>query len=877
MRSVPVPKRENHTTMRSSPKRAVLLTGLLLCCACLNAEGAEPPYRDHGQPLDARIQDLMARLTLEEKAGLMSNSTPGVPRLGIPKYDWWSEALHGVANAGHATVFPQAIGLAAMWDEELHQELAHVIGVEGRAKFNGYVGTPLEGRIFRGLTFWSPNINIFRDPRWGRGQETYGEDPFLTSRLGVAFVRGLQGDHPDYLLAGACAKHYAVHSGPEPLRHDFDVSPTEEDLYETYLPAFEALVREARVEVVMTAYNAIYGTPCSINDRLYALLRDWGFDGHVTSDCGSVSDLHRTYRRAADAAEANALTIRAGMDLRCGNESAAVLEAVARGLVGEADVDRRLRPLLRTMFRLGFFDPKDRVPFNRISAESNDTPAHGALALRAARESMVLLKNDGVLPLRPEPVRRVAVIGPNATSVPALLGNYNGSPSAPVTILAGLKAALEPAGVRVDYAHGCDYAVRPTEVRQVAGGWFHGEYFANPDLSGEPTARRTERPLKFDFSSGRGLPAGVPDEGISIRWNGDLQTTLAGDYQLLLRGRGGFRLKLGGESVIDSWTPPPGQEGQERRVSVTRRLPDNAVLPMTLEYVQGDGPVNLAVEWNTPPVDAGVAEALAIATTADVIVFVGGVSAQLEGEEMQVDYEGFVGGDRAAIELPSIQRQLLEKLHATGKPMVFVNLSGSAIALPWADDKLNAILQAWYPGQAGGTAVADVLLGRTNPAGRLPVTFYRATTDLPDFTDYRMAGRTYRYFDGKALYPFGHGLSYTSFGYANLRVKPAAEGGVTLTVDVTNTGKRDGDEVVQLYATPPAVFRPRERRALCGFDRLHLKAGETKTLNLIVPVSALRRWSAEKKAYVVPSGRWTIGAGASSSDIRQSTTIDLPL
>ena len=854
---------------------AALTALLVLAGGLLWAQEGAPPYRDPSQPLETRLHDLISRLTLEEKTGLMSNSTPGVPRLGIPRYDWWSEALHGVANAGHATVFPQAIGLAAMWNEERQQEIAHVIGIEGRAKFNGYAGTPLEGAIFRGLTFWSPNINIFRDPRWGRGQETYGEDPFLTSRLGVAFVRGLQGDHPDYLLAGACAKHYAVHSGPEPLRHDFDVAPSEEDLYDTYLPAFEALVREARVEVVMTAYNALYGTPCSISDLLYARLAEWGFDGHVTSDCGSVDDLHRTYQRAADAAEANALTIRAGMNLRCGNESAAVREAVARGLIREADVDRRLRPLLRTMFRLGFFDPKDRVPYARIPPGLNDAPAHGALALQAARESLVLLKNDGVLPLNPGSVRRVAVIGPNATSVPALLGNYNGSPSAPVTILAGMKPALERAGVRVDYAHGCDYAVRPTEVRQLAGGWFHGEYFASRGLSGEPAARRTERPLRFDFSSGQGLPAGVPHEGISIRWNGDLQTTLAGDYELVVRGRGGFRLKLGGETVIDSWTPPAGQESEERRVGVTRRLPDNAVLPLTLEYVQGDGPVRLAVEWNTPPADGGIAEALAIAASADAIVFVGGISAQLEGEEMQVDYEGFVGGDRVAIELPAIQHQLLEKLHATGKPIVFVNLSGSAIAMPWADQNLNAILQAWYPGQAGGTAVAEVLLGQYNPAGRLPVTFYRATTDLPDFTDYRMAGRTYRYLEGEPLYPFGHGLSYTSFAYANLRVSPGAAGALTVTVDVTNTGTRDGDEVVQLYATPPADTRPREHRALCAFDRVPLKAGETKTVSLAVPASGLRRWSTGKKAYVTASGQWTIGAGASSSDIRQSASVTL--
>ncbi len=864
--------------MHPSVNASALLAALLLPGAALLAVEPPPPYLDPAQPRDVRIQDLTSRLTLEEKTSLMRNTTPGVPRLGIPKYDWWSEALHGVANAGNATVFPQAIGLAAMWDAPLHQEIAHVIGIEARAKFNGYVGTELQGTTFHGLTFWSPNINIFRDPRWGRGQETYGEDPFLTSELGVAFVRGLQGDNPDYLLAAACAKHYAVHSGPEPLRHIFDAAPPETDLYETYLPAFEALVREGHVEAVMTAYNSLYGTPCSISPLLYGLLKQWGFDGHITSDCGSIADLVHTYRRAADDAEAEAMATKAGENLRCGSEPVALVEAVRRGLLTEAEIDRRLRPLLRTMFRLGFFDPKDRVPFNRIAPSENDTPAHGALALRAARESMVLLKNDGLLPLRVDALKRVAVIGPSATSVPALVGSYNGTPSAPVTILAGLKAALEPAGVQVDYAHGCDYAARPTTARPIPHIWFKGEYFANRELSGQPVVRY-DSPLCFQCAGVRpseeGVPRGVPEKDVSVRWTGEMQTTLAGDYQLVVRGRGGFRLALNGETIIDSWTPPAGEEGRERKVGVTRRLADNAPYSLKLEYVQGEGPVKVALEWITPPADADEAAALATAKAADVIVFVGGITGQLEGEEMQVDYDGYVGGDRVRIELPAVQQQLLEKLRATGRPIVFVDLSGSAIAMPWADQNLHAILQAWYPGQAAGTAVADVLLGNYNPAGRLPVTFYRATEDLPDFKDYRMTDRTYRYFEGKPLYPFGYGLSYTKFGYTNLRVVPAGGQTLTVAVEVTNSGARDGDEVVQLYAVPPAAWHPREHEALCGFSRVHLAKGETKTVNITVPATALRRWSAEKKDYVIPSGEWTIRAGASSADIRQTATARL--
>jgi beta-glucosidase len=860
-----------------NPVLSVLLRPLVLLIVLAPPVGAQVLYQDPDVPIDARVADLVSRLTLEEKTAMMSNATPGVPRLGIPKYDWWSEALHGVANAGTATVFPQAIGLAAMWDAPLLREIAHVIGVEGRAKFNGYKGTPLEGQIFRGLTFWSPNINIFRDPRWGRGQETYGEDPYLTARLGVAFVRGLQGDHPDYLLTAAGAKHFAVHSGPEPLRHDFDAVPSETDLYETYLPAFEALVREADIEIVMTAYNALYGVPASVSPLLYGLLDDWGFDGHVTSDCGSVSDLHRTYGWAADGVEANAQTLKAGMNLRCGGESANLLEAVRRGLVTEAEVDAGLAPLLRTMGRLGFFDPAGRVPFDEIAPSENDTPEHGALALQAARESMVLLKNDGVLPLDPARLRRVAVIGPSATSVPVLVGNYHGTPSAPVTVLDGLRAALEPAGVEVAYAHGVEYAERSQDVRPIAFGWFHGAYFDTPDLEGEPAARRTERPLNFDVGSRRaygGLPPGIPDRGMSARWDGDLVTTLEGDYELVVRGRGGFRLLLDGEAVIDSWTPPPGLEGEVREVRVTERLPDNAALPLRLEYTQGDGPMSVSFEWNTPPADSGVDEAVGIAESADVVVYVGGLSAQLEGEEMPVDYEGFDGGDRLSIELPELQQRLLERLHATGKPVVFVNLSGSAVAMPWADEHLNAILQAWYPGQAGGTAVADVLTGAYNPAGRLPVTFYRSTDDLPPFEDYDMVGRTYRYFEGDPLYPFGHGLSYTTFAYENLRTSASTlEAPITVSVDVTNTGEVMGNEVVQLYVAFPAAAGERPIKDLRGFRRITLAPGETQTVTFPLTARDVAYWNAEADAWAVEPGPVQLQVGASSSDIRLTTTV----
>jgi beta-glucosidase len=849
-------------------------------CAAAFAAAAEsrPAYLDPSQPQEARIRDLLSRMTVEEKGSMMQNTTPGVPRLGIPKYDWWSEALHGVANAGKATVFPQAIGLAAMWDESLHGEIAHVIGVEGRAKFNGYVGTSSEGTIFHGLTFWSPNINIFRDPRWGRGQETYGEDPFLTSRLGVAFVHGLQGNDATYLQAAACAKHYAVHSGPESLRHIMDVSPPAADLYETYLPAFEALVREGHVEIVMTAYNSLNGTPCSINPLLYSELAKWGFNGHVTSDCGSVGDLKNTYKRAANDAEAEALVLKAGMNVTCGGEGPGVAAAVKQGLLTETQVNERVTPLLRTMFRLGFFDPKDRVPFNQIKPTENDTPEHGALALRAARESIVLLKNDGVLPLRSGAYHRVAVIGPNASSVPVLVGNYNGEPSHPVTVLDGLRASLG-SDVQIDYLHGCDYAAMPDRERPLATSWLHGEFYSNRSLEGKPAADRWDRPISFDFAKAHlpqnHLPPGIAADAMSARWSGTIPTKMAGDYRFVVRGRGGFRLKLGDETVIDAWTPPAGQEDTERRVVATHRLAENATVPIKLEYATGQGPGMISLEWSTPRGDTEIEEAIATAKRADLVIFVGGLSAELEGEEMDVPYEGFAGGDRTQIELPAMQEQLLEKLQGLGKPVVFICMSGSAVATPWAKEHVNAIVQSFYPGQAGGTAIAEVLLGKYNPAGRLPLTFYRSTKDLPPFAEYRMENRTYRYFQGEPLYPFGYGLSYTTFTYANLRLSPRTDGTVTATVDVTNAGERDGDEVVQLYATPPAASHPREREALCGFRRIHLAKGETKTVAITVPTSALRRWNTEQQQYEIPAGDWTLRAGASSADLRQSANVKL--
>jgi len=817
------------------------------------------------------VRDLVSRMTIEEKAAEMMNTTPGVPRLGVPKYDWWNEALHGVARAGDATVFPQAIALAATWDVGLMHDVARVISTEARAKYN--TAGEHAGDRYYGLTFWSPNINIFRDPRWGRGQETYGEDPYLTSRMGIAFVTGLQGDDPHYLEAAACAKHYAVHSGPEPLRHIFDVSPPEADLYETYLPAFQALVTEAHVEGIMTAYNSLYGKPCSISPLLYGLLDQWGFKGYVTSDCGSIADLSRTYKLAKDDAEGEALSIDAGLMVRCGDNPPALADAVRRGLISEKKVDEQLGKLLRTLFRLGVFDPADRVPFSKIDLSANNTPAHAALARRVADASMVLLKNDGVLPLDATKIHRLAVIGPNAASDEVLVGNYNGHPTAPVTALAGIQAAFPNA--EVQYVRGCDYAGQPTGFRAIPRSALRaeeytglmGDYFSNREFKGTPVLHHRDRPVDLDFGHGY-VPTGAPTKDVSIRWKGELLTTLGGNYTLGVKGRGGFRLILNGETIIDAMNP--GEKSQ----TVTRHLAENSRFPIELDYVQGDGPVLASLIWETPDPMREMDPAVAAAKQADAIIYVGGISAELEGEEMKVDYEGFVGGDRTAIELPLLQRALLQRLEATGKPLVCVLMSGSALAVPELDAKANAILEAWYPGQAGGTAIADVLLGKVNPSGRLPVTFYRATADLPPFAEYRMDNRTYRYFHGQPLYPFGYGLSFTKFAYTTPKVTaaPGSAKSLTVSVDVANVGGRDGDEVVQVYLTPPAA---REREALGAFRRVHIPAGQTQQVTLTVPYTALRRWSTEKHDYVVPAGEWKVLIGASSADIRQTASVKL--
>ena len=706
-------------------------------------EISDPPiWRDPAQALPARANDLIRRMSLAEKVAQLQNGAPGIPRIGLPAYNYWNEALHGVANNGIATVFPEPIGAAASWNPALFHQEGTIIGIEGRAKFNDYT-TKHNGdsKWWYGLTFWTPNINIFRDPRWGRGQETYGEDPYLTSEIGIEFVKGLQGDDPTYMLAMACAKHYAVHSGPEPDRHRFDAQVSERDLFETYLPQFERVVREGKVAGVMGAYNAVNGVPCCASDFLLndLLRKQWGFEGYVVSDCDAIHDIwgRQQHRYVATPEEAAAAAVKAGCDLCCGGDYNALVRAVQQGLITEKEIDAALYHTLWTRFRLGLFDPADKVPFSKYTLKDNDTPEHRQVALEIARQSLVLLKNDGILPLDRAKISRIAVIGPDGNSRSMLHGNYHGSASHPISILEGIKL-LAGTNIDVTFAQGC---------------------------------------------------------------------------------------------------------------------------PITALNERGIAPWSRQDNDTSRPLSELNAEALHNATNADLIIYVGGITPAQEGEMF----------DRDSIELPAVQENLIQALHSTGKPLIMVNCSGSAMALPWEAGHLPAILQAWYPGEEGGRAVGEVLFGDVNPSGHLPVTFYRATGDLPSFTDYSMTNRTYCYFGGNPLFAFGHGLSYTAFDFEQGKLKAqkiAAGDTVKVAFTVRNTGQRDGAEVAQVYFrhVNSAVTQP--KLALCGFTRVQLKQGESSQVTVEVPTQRLRYWSTLQKQYVVEPGDYEVLVGAASDDIR---------
>lgn len=710
----------------------------------------ELPFMNSELPVNVRIDDLVSRLTLEEKILQMQHTAPAIERLGIPQYNWWNECLHGVARNGIATVFPQAIGMAATFNPALIQTEADIISTEARAKYYEAISKNSH-EIYQGLTFWSPNINIFRDPRWGRGQETYGEDPFLTSQIGKAFVTGLQGNDPNYFKVIATAKHFAVHSGPESLRHKFDAWPSQQDLYDTYLPAFEVLVKEAKVYSVMTCYNRVFGIPSSANTFLFKeILREkWDFKGYVVSDCWAISDMYNFHNFVPTAEKAAALSLKAGTDLSCGPEYGSLLKAVELGFITENELNIAVKRLFEARFRLGMFDPPARVKYASKPATDYNTDANRRLAREVARQSIVLLKNTchpgQKYPLLPisKKVKSIAVIGPYANDTSVLLGNYNGIPSQPVTILSGIQ-------------------------------------------------KRAGKSFKVSYCMG------------------------------------------------------------VERPEVQALRPENT---------------NLA----TDPI---FKEAMSLSGKADILIFVGGISPNLEGEEMDVKVPGFAAGDRTSLDLPQNQQLLLEKLKTTGKPIIIILTNGSALAINWAEENATAIVEAWYPGEEGGNAIADVLFGDYNPAGRLPVTFYKSVNDIPAFEDYSMKGRTYKYFGGSPLYAFGYGLSFTSFIYKSAELNSQSlteKDTIVLSVKLSNTGNYDGDEVIQVYVKQPVELKDQPIKTLIAFERVHFLKGESKDVNFKIPVNRLRHYNTKIDEYSVATGNYELLIGSSSNDIRLKT------
>ena len=794
-------------------------------------------YKDPRQPLEKRVDDLVSRMTLEEKASQMVNNAPAIERLGVPAYEWWNEALHGVARAGIATVFPQAIGLAATWNEDLIREVADVVSTEARAKHHEAVRNNDFGR-YKGLTFWSPNINIFRDPRWGRGQETWGEDPYLTGRLGMAFVKGLQGNDPTYYKVIATAKHYAVHSGPEPDRHTFDAIASERDLRETYPPAFRDLLTESNVAGVMCAYNRLNGQPACASDKLRdILLKEWKFKGHVVSDCGAIDDIYIRHKYVPTVEQASALGVKGATDLSCGNEYKSLVQAVRSGLITESEIDVSVKNLMRMRFKLGMFDPPEMVKYARIPYSENDKPAHHQLSLKAAQESIVLLKNqNNTLPLKKD-IRTIAVIGPNANDKEVLLGNYNGQPSVSFTAVDGIQNKVSPQ-TKVLYSQGMfptGVVFLPVEEAVLSNGstpGLKGEYFNNSEFKGEPALVRNDPTVDFNWGPQR--PAnGVNEDNFSVRWTGKLTATETGRYTLGWRSNGPIRIFVDGALYLE-------ETSNQRTRNVLKNFDFTAgrSYDIRIEYQENANHFASAkFVWAAPAKQAQLrADAIDKAKQSDAVVMVMGLSPSIEGEEMDVNIEGFKGGDRTDIVLPKPQEQLIKDIQALGKPVVLVLMGGSAIAVNWASENTPAILQTWYPGQFGGTAIADVLFGDYNPAGRLPVTFYKSVDQLPPFDDYKMEGHTYRYFRGDSLYPFGYGLSFTKFAYSNLKLVKKVEAGapVRLSAVVQNTGTVAGDEVVQLYVTDAAASVPVAIRSLAGIDRINLKPGEKRTVSFTV-------------------------------------------
>ena len=869
-----------------------LLTSAIIFRSC-GSQAADNalPYLDSRLPIERRVEDLVSRMTLDEKISQMMHQAPAIERLGIPEYNWWSEALHGVARAGLATVFPQAIGLGATWDEDMLFRVATVISDEARAKHHEFVRKN-KRFLYQGLTLWSPNINIFRDPRWGRGQETYGEDPFLTGRLGVQFIKGLQGDDSVYLKTVATVKHLAVHSGPEPERHVFDAKSSAYDLADTYLPQFKMGILEGRAYSVMCAYNRLNGKACCADPGLLndLLRNEWRFDGFIVSDCEAITDIYAYHKLVATPEEAAALAVKNGTDLECGKVYTNLKKAVEQGLISEAEIDKAVKRLFTARFKLGMFDKPEQVKYAQIPYNIVDSEKHKELALEAARKSIVLLKNkNNILPLKKD-IGSVAVIGPNADQWLMLLGNYNGVPSRAVTPLQGIREKLG-SNSKVLFAQGSELAdgmpmfyTIPADVLFTPDGTpgIKAEYFNNRELDGEPLFTGIDTILDANWRD-QAPRSDMDDDNFGVRWTGVLQPKTSGIYQLGVISTCNTKLYFEDSLVAKTVYHFRDEYGDPRlRKSVPIQLEAGKKYKIRIEAGESYADAQVQLVWAAPK--PGLKEdALNIARQADVVVMCMGLTPRMEGEEMDIQIDGFRGGDRTTIELPKAQQQLIREVKSLGKPVVLVLLNGSALAVNWENDNVDAILEAWYPGQAAGTAIADVLFGDYNPGGRLPVTFYKSVKDLPAFENYDMKGRTYRYFTGEPLYPFGYGLSYTSFAYSSLpdAVEEKPDGFVFRT-RITNTGQMAGDEVAQVYISPKNRTGKAPIRFLAAFKRIHLKPGESQEVTFTVPKESLAAVTEDGKRELRPgSFEVSIGGGqpktkltSNASFVYHTITID---
>ena len=855
-------------------KRIFFLT-MLVAQFCLAPAQYKYTWQNPQLPTAERVENLISMLTPEEKVGLMMNKSISVDRLGIPSYNWWSEACHGVRQGGY-TVFPQPIGMAAAFSEQLVYDVFSAVSDEARANWNRtdhndptLFNVPMGVIYYPGnpeLTFWCPNVNIFRDPRWGRGQETCGEDPYMNAVLGVQTVLGMQGNDSRYFKTHACAKHYAVHSGPEPLRHSMNVEPTNRDLWETYLPAFKALVKKANVREVMCAYQRFEGKPCCTSDRLLIdILRNkWGYDGLVVTDCDAINNFfnkgqHETH---PDGLSASVDAVLNGTDLECGKVFMVLTEAMQKGLIKESDLDQHLRKTLTGRFELGMFDPADMLPWAKLGPEVISNEQFDALATQAARESMVLLKNNGILPLSKN-VKTIAVLGPNADDAAMLNGNYGGTPTEAHThsLLAGIKAAVPNASII--YHKACELNDEYTTIHHLPdfneGRGAKVEFWNNATMEGTPVKTDYYNELNFSTFGAWGFADGVSRDTLSVRISGQYKATFTGEMKYTLTTDNGYTLRVNGKVVEKAEGDMRRGFGFGRKVEY-KSFPVKAgeTYDIVIEYGHDHGQFALLRGDICERILVDFTDLAKEVSAADAIIIIGGISAQMEGE----------GGDKADINLPKVQQMLLKAMHATGRPVVFVNCSGSAIAFGGIEDQYDALLQAWYAGQGGAKALAEVLFGDYNPGGKLPVTFYASNDDLPDFLDYRMENRTYRYFRGKALYPFGYGLSYTTFSIGKGQLSASTmnkDGKVTLTVPVTNTGKREGTETVQVYVKaldyPDAPIK-----SLKGFQKLSLKAGETATATITLDGEAFEYYDESIDELSTRPGRYQILYGNSSQE-----------